>query len=68
MISGGTWDKKIKADRKSVEAMIKNEVPLKRFGLAKEVANAVIFLASSKASFVTGACLIVDGGQTRTIS
>ena len=68
MISGGTWDEKMKADRKSVESLIESEVPLKRFGFAEEVANAVLFFSSSKAAFVTGACLVVDGGQTRTIS
>ena len=68
MISGGTWDKKLKADKVAVETLIENEVPLKRFGLPEEVANAVLFLSSPKATFVTGACLVVDGGQTRTIS
>jgi 3-oxoacyl-[acyl-carrier protein] reductase len=68
IIPNGTWDEKLKADKKSVESMIEKEVPLKRFGLAEEIANAVLFLASSKAAFITGACLVVDGGQTRNIS
>ena len=38
------------------------QVPLKRFGNSDEVANAVLFLASSDASFITGAELPVDGG------
>lgn len=37
-------------------------VPLKRMGEANEVANAVVFLASEEASYVTGATLYVDGG------
>ena len=37
-----------------------------RLGTAQEVANAVLFLSSRKAAFITGACLVVDGGQTRT--
>jgi len=65
---GSTWEEKMNEDREAVESLIKNEVPLKRFGQADEVANAVLFLASSKATFVTGTCLIVDGGQTRTLS
>jgi NAD(P)-dependent dehydrogenase (short-subunit alcohol dehydrogenase family) len=37
-------------------------VPMDRWGLATEIANAVLFLASDEASFVTGAILPVDGG------
>ncbi len=38
--------------------------PLGRLGESHEVANAVVFLASEEASFVTGANLLVDGGYT----
>ncbi|MFC6038853.1 SDR family NAD(P)-dependent oxidoreductase [Paenisporosarcina macmurdoensis] len=38
--------------------------PLGRLGESQEVANAVVFLASDEASFVTGANLLVDGGYT----
>jgi 3-oxoacyl-[acyl-carrier protein] reductase len=42
-----------------------NEIPLKRFGAPRELANVVCFLASSRASYVTGTTIPVDGGLTR---
>lgn len=38
--------------------------PMKRGGDAAEVANAIVFLASKKASYITGEALVVDGGNT----
>jgi 3-oxoacyl-[acyl-carrier protein] reductase len=63
---GGTWDKKIKENEILVDEMLKSEVPLKRFGAPEEVADAVTFLCSERASFITGSTLVVDGGQTRS--
>jgi 3-oxoacyl-[acyl-carrier protein] reductase len=39
-------------------------IPLKRLGQPHDVANAVLYLASDLASFVTGHSVVVDGGQT----
>jgi len=41
-------------------------IPLKRLGTPEEVANAIVFLASDRASFITGHVLAVDGGKSAT--
>jgi NAD(P)-dependent dehydrogenase (short-subunit alcohol dehydrogenase family) len=42
---------------------VKTQVPMKRFGTPEEVGNAVLFLASGEASYITGVDLNVDGGM-----
>jgi 3-oxoacyl-[acyl-carrier protein] reductase len=48
-------------------ASVKNEIPLGRFGKPEEFAAAVVFLASERASFITGVSLPVDGGWIKAI-
>jgi NAD(P)-dependent dehydrogenase (short-subunit alcohol dehydrogenase family) len=48
-------------DRK---AALVTTVPMDRLGLAEEVANAIVFVASDEASFITGQVLNVDGGKS----
>ncbi|KAI1704495.1 enoyl-(Acyl carrier protein) reductase domain-containing protein [Ditylenchus destructor] len=43
---------------------IKNHVPMGRGGTAEEIAKVIAFLASDEASYVTGACLVADGGAS----
>jgi 3-oxoacyl-[acyl-carrier protein] reductase len=63
---GGTWWKRQQDDPEGMAAFVKREIPLGRFGRAEEVGNVVAFLASPRASWITGACVTVDGGQGRS--
>jgi 3-oxoacyl-[acyl-carrier protein] reductase len=64
---GGSWDKRVQQDPQGMAEFVKREIPLGRFGTAEEVANVVTFLASDKASWVSGACINVDGCQSRSL-
>ena len=47
------------------KASLVTTVPMARLGLAEELANAIVFVASDEASFITGHVLNVDGGKSR---
>src|SRR3954468_4606207 len=66
MFPGGSWHKRQQADPTGIAEMIKRELPFGRFGRADEVGSVVAFLASSRASWVSGASIVVDGCQSRS--
>jgi len=67
LFPGGGWERRLREDPDGMAAFIKADLPLGRLGHAAEVARAVAFLASDAASLVVGACLNVDGGQSRSL-
>jgi 3-oxoacyl-[acyl-carrier protein] reductase len=63
---GGSWARRQEQDPDGMAQFIKQNIPSGRFGTAEEVANAVVFLCSPAASWITGVSLNVDGGQSRS--
>ena len=64
---GGSWDRRLQQDPAGMEKFIASELPLGRLGEADEIADAVAFLLSERASLVNGTCWNVDGGQSRSM-
>jgi 3-oxoacyl-[acyl-carrier protein] reductase len=62
---GGSWHKRQQVDPDGIAAFIKAELPFGRFGRAEEVGDVVAFLASARASWVSGTSVVVDGCQSR---
>jgi 3-oxoacyl-[acyl-carrier protein] reductase len=65
MFPGGSWDKRAKERPEQIANMIKNDLPWGRFGRPEEIAEVVAFAASSRASWLTGTTIAVDGGPGR---
>jgi 3-oxoacyl-[acyl-carrier protein] reductase len=64
---GGSWEGHLADRRDEVLREIEAEVPLRRFGRPEEIADLIVFLSSDRAAFITGSCMVADGGQTRSM-
>lgn len=63
---GGSWHKRQQEDPEGMAQFVARELPFGRFGRAEEVGAVVAFLSSPKASWISGACVPVDGCQGRS--
>jgi 3-oxoacyl-[acyl-carrier protein] reductase len=65
LFPGGGWAKRRAADPDKIADFVRRELPFGRFGAPEEVADVVTFLCSPRASWVSGASVVVDGCQSR---
>ena len=63
---GGTWDRRATEDPEGMARFVEQNIPAGRFGRAEEVADTITFLCSDRASWITGAAINIDGGQSRS--
>jgi len=66
LFPGGSWHKRQQADPAGIDEFVRRDLPFGRFGRAEEVGDVVAFLASPRASWVSGASIVVDGCQSKS--
>jgi len=65
LFDGGSWWRRQQADPAGIAEFVVRELPFGRFGRAEEVGDVVAFLCSARASWISGASIVVDGCQSR---
>jgi 3-oxoacyl-[acyl-carrier protein] reductase len=65
LFEGGSWWKRQQDDPDGIADFVRRELPFGRFGRPEEVGEVVAFLASPRASWISGTSVVVDGCQSR---
>ena len=65
LFPGGSWHARQQADPEGIADFVRRELPFGRFGRPDEIGNVVAFLASPRASWISGTTVVVDGCQSR---
>jgi 3-oxoacyl-[acyl-carrier protein] reductase len=65
LFEGGTWWKRQQADPAAIAEFVTRELPFGRFGKPEEIGDVVAYLSSSRASWISGTSVVVDGCQSR---
>jgi 3-oxoacyl-[acyl-carrier protein] reductase len=65
LFPGGSWHARQQADPEGIAEFVRRELPFGRFGRPEEVGDIIAFLASPRASWVSGTTVVVDGCQSR---
>ena len=65
LFEGGSWWKRQQDDPAAIAEFVKRELPFGRFGKPEEIGDVVAYLSSSRASWISGTSIVVDGSQSR---
>lgn len=67
LFPGGAWERRQQQNPEQIARFLETDFPFGRFGEPEAVAPLVVFLASKQAALITGACINIDGGQSRSL-
>src|SRR4029453_15780518 len=65
LFPGGSWHARQQTAPEGIADFVRRELPFGRFGTPEEVGDVVAFLASPRASWISGTSVVVDGCQSR---